>query len=123
MAIILELPTIKDERGDLTVIEKILDYPVKRVYYIYNCDDSIRGGHSHKMTKQTLISVKGSCRINIHNKDGWNQVILDSPSKALYLAADDYHTMDQFTADCVLLVLASEYYDSNDYIGKDIWEK
>lgn len=123
MAHIIDLPTISDSRGDLTVIEKKLDYDIKRVYYIYNCDDSVRGGHSHKITKQTLISVSGSCRVNVHNASGWTSYELDSPSKALYLEPEDYHTMDLFSKDCVLLVLASEYFDAEDYVDEDIWNK
>ena len=122
MAKIIDLPTFKDDRGDLTVIEKLLDYSIKRVYYIYNCDDSVRGGHSHKTSRQTLISIHGSCRINVHNEDGWRYIALDSQRKALSLDADDFHTMDNFSDDCVLLVLASEYFDQDDYIDEDIWE-
>lgn len=122
MANVINFMTKSDSRGDLTVIEKVLDYTIKRVYYIYNCDNSVRGGHSHKVTKQTLVSVKGSCRVNVHNSDGWNEYILDNPAKALYLEPEDYHTMEEFTEDCVLLVLASDYFDAGDYIDEDIWE-
>jgi len=122
MAKIIELPTFKDNRGKLTVIENLFDFSIKRVYFIYNCDDSLRGGHSHKKTKQVLISVHGSCNVRIHNKEGWKHEILNSASKALYLAAEDYHTMDKFSDDCVLLVLASEYYSTDDYIDEDIWD-
>ena len=32
---LIHLPTFSDNRGQLTVIEKILPFDIKRVYYIY----------------------------------------------------------------------------------------
>ena len=45
-------------------------------------------------------------------------VILDNPNKCLIVEPEDWHTMDNFSKDAVLLVLASEYYDASDYIDK-----
>jgi len=47
MAYIIDLPTFEDERGSLTVVEKLLPFDIKRFYYIYNVTDQ-RGGHRHK---------------------------------------------------------------------------
>lgn len=118
MAYIIKLPTFSDERGSLTVIEKILPFEVKRIYYIYNAKNK-RGGHRHKKNVQALIAVSGSCDIFVndgHKKQTYN---LNSPDKCLILETKDWHTMYNFTQDCVLLVLASEYYDKNDYIDEE----
>jgi dTDP-4-dehydrorhamnose 3,5-epimerase-like enzyme len=117
MAYLIDLPTFSEERGSLTVIEKVLPFEIKRVYYIYNATQK-RGGHRHKKTWQALISVAGSCQIYVNNGREENIYILDKPDKCLVLAPEDWHTMDNFSSDCVLLVLASEYYDPNDYINE-----
>ncbi len=44
------------------------------------------------------------------------EYILDQPYKCLILEPTDWHTMDNFTPDAILMVLASEYFDQNDYI-------
>lgn len=105
--------------GGVTIIEKVLPFPVRRVYYIYNVpSESVRGGHRHKKNVQALVCVSGSCRINIDNGTEKSSVILDSPAKCLILHSSDWHTMDSFSSGAVLLVLASEYYDASDYIDE-----
>ena len=115
MATLIQLKTFSDHRGSLTVIEKVLPFEIKRVYYIYNATTE-RGGHRHKKTWQALVAVSGSCQVYVHNGKEENTFLLDTPDKCLILAPEDWHTIDNFTKDCVLLVLASEYYDPNDYI-------
>jgi len=41
---------------------------------------------------------------------------LKNPETGLLIEPEDYHWMDNFTEGTVLLILASEYYDYNDYI-------
>ena len=118
MAYLIELKTFTDVRGNLTVIEKVLPFDIKRVFYIYGVDNSIRGHHRHKRTIQAAIALQGRCRIM--NQGGMNipveEFILNSPSKCLILNTEDYHWMDNFSQDCILMVFASEYFDENDYI-------
>jgi hypothetical protein len=116
MAQLLNLTTFTDSRGNLTVIEKIIPFEIKRIFYIYGVDESVRGGHRHKTTTQAAICIKGSCRIYNNNGKGDDYFHLDSPSKCLILYPEDWHTMDQFTEDAILMVLASTHFDKNDYI-------
>lgn len=115
MACIIKLPSFHDERGSLTVIEKILPYDVKRVYYIYNITNK-RGGHRHIKTSQALISLNGSCEVFVDDGSIQETFLLDNPSKCLIVEPKDWHTMDKFAEGTVLLVLSSEYYDEDDYI-------
>jgi hypothetical protein len=116
MAELLNLKTHSDSRGALTVVENLFDFDIKRIYYIYNVDNEVRGGHRHKITKQAAICIKGSCEIYVNNGEGESNFILDSPDKCLILDTIDWHTMSQFSSDAVLLVIASENFDANDYI-------
>ena len=120
MGKLIELPTYSDPRGNLTVVEKCLGFEIKRVYYIYNTDRKESGFHKHKKTYQALISVSGSCRISITHKKKTHHYILNHPSICLIIKPDDFHWMDNFSNNSVLLVLASEYYDKNDYIKNGI---
>jgi len=110
------LKTFSDKRGNLTVIERIMPFDIKRIFYIYGVDNSIRAGHRHKKTIQAAVCIKGSCRINTNDGHQSTEFYLDAPDKCLMLKPEDWHTMDQFTEDAILMVLASEYYDHNDYI-------
>lgn len=116
MAYQIDLKTFTDQRGNLTVIEKIIPFDVKRIFYIYGVDDSVRGGHRHHTTIQAAICLKGSCTIYSHDGIGEDTFILDAPHKCLILETQDWHQMYDFTPDAILMVLASEYFDPADYI-------
>lgn len=116
MAQLIDLKTFTDKRGNLTVIEKVIPFDIKRIFYIYGVDSSVRGGHRHKKTIQAAICLKGSCRIYNNNGREETYFYLDAPHKCLLLNPEDWHTMDQFTPDAILMVLASEYFEQSDYI-------
>lgn len=116
MSRLLFLETHSDCRGNLTVIEKVLPFQIKRLFYIYGVDNSVRGGHRHNVTEQAAICLCGSCRIHCDNGTIQEEFLLDSPKKCLLIGHDDWHTMYDFTPDAVLLVLASTEYDYQDYI-------
>ena len=120
MAKLINFPSFSDDRGRLTVIEKIIGFDIKRVYYIKDVKDKdiIRGGHKHKSTYQALIAVSGSC--DIYCFDGNEEKIynLTKDDECLILEPKDWHNMQNFTKDCILLVLASSYFDKDDYIDE-----
>ena len=118
MAYLIDLKTHKDSRGNLTVIEKMLPFDIKRVFYIYGVDNSVRGGHRHHKTIQAAICIQGSCIIENDNGKEKNAFVLNEPDKCLIIQPEDWHQMHSFTKDGILLVLASENYNSEDYITK-----
>jgi hypothetical protein len=116
MPYLLNLTTFTDNRGNLTVIEKVLTFDIKRVFYIYGVNDSLRGQHRHIKTIQAAIAIQGSCDIHIQNNPNDIVYSLNMPSQCLILQPQDFHWMDNFTKNCILMVFASEFYDKNDYI-------
>lgn len=116
MAHIINLKTFTDDRGNLTVIEKVLPFDIKRIFYIYGVNSSVRGNHRHKKTIQAAICIKGSCIISNDNGVQKEDFVLDEPGKCLILNPEDYHSMHHFQPDTILMVLASEHFDVNDYI-------
>jgi len=119
MAKLIDLKTFSDQRGNLTVIEKVIPFEIRRIFYIYGVDSSIRGGHRHNKTVQAAICIKGSCVVSSNNGIRKEQFHLDAPFKCLIIEPQDWHTMHDFTEDAILMVLASEYFDSSDYIYKE----
>ena len=117
MAKLINLKTISDSRGSLTVIENLLPFSVERVFYIYNVGANInRGGHRHIETIQALVCVSGECSIENNNGRQSEIINLNSPDKCLILYPEDWHIMSNFTENCVLLVFASKKYSPEDYI-------
>ncbi len=116
MAKLIELNTYTDLRGNLTVIDRELPFQIKRSFFIYNVNDSIRGQHRHKKTIQAAVCIQGSCKIYNNNSITEKVYFLDSPNSCLIIEPEDWHSMYDFSADAILLVFASEFYDKNDYI-------
>ena len=108
-----------DERGSLVSLEanKNIPFDIKRVYYIFDTkNDVVRGKHAHKNLQQILIAVSGSCKVLVDNKKEKQIFDLDNPAKGLYIENNVWREMFEFSKDCVLLVLASEIYNKEDYI-------
>jgi len=116
MAHLINLQTYTDNRGNLTVVERILPFDIKRIFYIYGVDDSVRGGHRHKITKQAAVCIQGECTVSSNNGISKQDFRLDHPSKCLFIETEDWHTMHNFSPNAILMVFASEYYDFEDYI-------
>ncbi len=116
MAHIINLQTFKDSRGILTVLDKVVNFEIKRLFYIYSVDESDRGGHRHHDTFQAAICIKGSCKITNNNGLITEVFNLNSPEICLILEPKDWHIMHDFSSDAILLVLASTAFDPKDYI-------
>jgi hypothetical protein len=116
MAYLLDLKTFTDKRGNLTVIEDILPFDIKRIFYIYGVDDSVRGGHRHHKTIQAAICIKGRCKIFNHNGIETKIFHLTKPSQCLILEERDWHEMFEFSKNAILMILASELFDEHDYV-------
>ena len=116
MAKLIDLKTFTDVRGNLTVIEKIIPFEIKRIFYIYGVDNSVRGGHRHHKTIQAAICLQGSCIISNNDGTKKEEFLLDNPSRCLILEPKDWHQMQNFSTNAILMILASEYFDPKDYI-------
>ncbi len=115
----VDLPLIGDERGSIVAVEaeKSIPFEVKRVYYIFGTQPGVsRGFHSHINLQQLAICVSGKCRMVLDDGINRESVSLDKPNQGLLIGNNIWREMHDFSEDCVLLVLASEYYDESDYI-------
>lgn len=116
----LEFTQNGDERGQLVVVEGGGNVPfdIKRVFYIYGSDkDVVRGQHANRKTEFVLINVAGKSKVRIKDGEG-NEIIfcLNRPHTGLYIPTMVWKDMYDFSEDSVLLCLASEHYDSSEYI-------
>ncbi len=116
---IIDFPVLGDERGALVALEanRQLPFDIKRVYYIYGTEKgAARGFHAHKALKQVAICLKGSCRFVLDDGNERGDVLLDNPAQGLLIQSFIWREMYDFSEDCVLMVLADQYYDESDYI-------
>ena len=109
-----------DDRGHLVVIEGNKDVPfdIKRIFYIYGSEPNvIRGQHANRETEFVLVNVAGKSKVKVYDGKGNEAIfILNRPHTGIYLPTMVWKDMYDFSEDSVLLVLASEAYNPNEYI-------
>lgn len=108
-----------DHTGNLVALEKGTDFPfdIKRVYYIWGTDkNAIRGKHAHRKLEQVIVCTSGSCDFILDDGHERATVHLDNPAVGLHIKSNIWREFTNFSPDCVVMVLASEHYDEDDYI-------
>jgi dTDP-4-dehydrorhamnose 3,5-epimerase-like enzyme len=116
MAYIIDFEKYSDERGTLTVIDKVLPFEIKRSYYITDVNHLSRGGHRHKVLVEAIICMNGSFTVYIHDGVKKQEIILDNPHQCLIVETGEWHSFYNFSPGAILVSLASTHYDSDDYI-------
>ena len=117
----INLPVIIDSRdGHLCVLESMRNIPfeIKRVYFITHLENnqSIRGEHAHKTLRQVIFCINGFFSLTLDDGNGTQTVDMWKNNVGVVLGPRLWHTMHNFASGTVLMVVASDYYDENDYI-------
>ena len=113
------LPVIDDPRGMLTFGESSRHVPfdVKRYFLVYGVPrQDIRGEHAHRELHQFLVCITGSVRVVVDDGRIREEYVLDHPSIGVAVPPLVWCAQYNYSADAVLLVLASGWYDAKDYI-------
>ncbi len=114
-----ELPRITDVRGHLSFAEihQSLPFPVVRYFLVYGVPNrEIRGEHAHRTLDQFLVCVHGNCSVRLFDGDASEEILLNRPDLGLHVPPLVWTTEYKYSADAVLLVLASDIYKEDDYI-------
>ena len=116
---LLDFKTLGDDRGSLIALEENYNTPfaIKRVYYIFETKSGVRRGyHAHKYLKQLAICISGSCTFLLDDGTTKKDILLNSPNKGLLIEGLVWREMYNFSEDCILLIIASEHFNEDDYI-------
>lgn len=115
---IIDLPKIRDPRGNLTFIEahQHIPFDIQRVYYLYDVPGGAeRGGHAHKELQQLIIAMSGSFDVIIDDGTQKKRIHLNRSYFGLYICPMIWRELDNFSSGSVCMVLASNKYDEDDY--------
>lgn len=113
------LPRVPDIRGSLTVgeFDRSIPFTAKRYFMVFDVPSvETRGEHAHRECHQFLICVRGSCAVVADDGINRQEFQLDRPDVGVHLSPMVWGIQYKYSADAVLLVFASHYYDSVDYI-------
>ena len=107
-----------DSRGALTIAEanRNIPFDIKRVYCLTKMNIEPRGFHAHIDLQQVMVCLSGSCNITLDNGRHREIVLINADREGLFIDKMVWREMHDFSQDCVLMVLASSWYDEGDYI-------
>lgn len=121
---IIQLPMINNRAGNITAINNQIEIPfeTKRIYYLYDVPGGAeRGGHAHKALKQLLVAGSGSFEIELNDGITTKTIHLNRPNVGLLIVPGIWRELKNFSSGAICIVLASELYNTDDYI-RDIHE-
>lgn len=118
---IVKLQSFNDFPDGLLAIgesKKNIPIEIKRFYVINNLfnNKSIRGKHAHKRIEQYIFCLNGKFTLNLDDGKKKQSIVLNKPYYGIKLGAMLWHSMKKFSKNCVILVIADDYYDESDYI-------
>lgn len=106
--------------GTLFIVEAQVQipFPIRRAYFINGLGNpqAVRGNHAHRQLWQAIFAINGSFVLMLDDGVRNDSLILDDPKIGVLLGPMLWHTMTTFSPDCVILVLADQWYDESDYI-------
>jgi len=113
------MPRVPDIRGSLTVgeFDRSIPFAAKRYFMVFDVPSmETRGEHAHRECHQFLICVRGSCAVVADDGINRQEFLLDRPDIGIHLPPMVWGIQYKYSADAVLLVFASHFYDNADYI-------
>ena len=116
---LIDLPKIKDMRGNLSFFENNNQIPfdIKRTYWIYDVPaGEVMSGHAFKKSHELIVALSGS--FNIVLNDGKKQFTynLNRSYNGLYVPNLIWRNFENFSANGLVLIVSNFEYSSTDYI-------
>lgn len=113
-----------DPRGNLSFVESARHVPfeIRRVFYLYDVPSGEkRAGHALRTCQQFIVAMSGSFDIVADNGAERDRFHLSRSDCGLHVPALIWREIENFSTNSVCLVLASEFYDIDDYL--DVYEE
>ena len=105
-----------DSDSVLTVFQDMRNkLNISRVFFVHANRNTIRGEHAHYKCNQWLICISGSVIVSLFDGQDYRQELLEKGSEILYIPCGLW-TSQEYSQNSVLLVLADQLFDEDDYI-------
>lgn len=116
---IINLPKIKDTRGNLSFFEfpNHLPFKIERTYWIYDVPGGeTRGSHAFKKQQEFIIALSGSFDVIIHDGVNEKKIQLNRSYYGLYLPSMIWRRLENFSTNSLALIVSDSPFDNSDYI-------
>jgi acetyltransferase-like isoleucine patch superfamily enzyme len=116
---LVRLTLADDLRGTLASGEfpEHLPFQPRRYFIVFDVPGKdVRGEHAHRHCHQFLVAARGSLAVVVDDGRRSEEIVLDRPDLGLYLPPMTWTVHYKYSPDALLLVLASDPYDPDDYV-------
>ena len=116
---LFDMPVVKNLRGNLVFaeFEKPIPFIPKRYFFVFDVPSrEVRGEHAHRECQQFLVCMKGSCSVVVDDGRKRAEILLDRPNIGLLIPPMVWATEYKYSEDALLMVIASDVYEAEDYI-------
>lgn len=117
--LLCRLVRAEDLRGSLVSgeVESHIPFEPRRFFSVMRVPSKdVRGAHAHRLCKQFLVCQSGSVAVVVDDGQVREEVVLEDPQLGLYVPPMVWSVQYRYTHEAILLVLASDPYDPQDYI-------
>ena len=116
---LIDLQRVYRPQGSITPVEggKDIPFEIARVYYLYDVPGGeSRAGHAHYDLEQVFVSLSGAFQVVLDDGHQTRTVELNRAYYGLYVPRLIWRELENFSSGAVCLVLASRFYEEEDYI-------
>lgn len=117
--VIINLPRIIDDRGNLSFIEENNHVPfkIRRVYWYYDVPGGeTRGGHTNKTINEFIVALSGSLDVVLHDGKEEKKFSLNRSYYGLFVPRMYWRKLENFSTNSLAIILSDKHYDGSDYI-------
>ena len=116
---IIELPKIKDPRGNLSFLEEgnHIPFSIERTFWIYDVPGGEkRGGHAYKTQNEFIIALSGSFDVIVDNGNEEHTYHLNSSYYGLFVPSNIWRELNNFSTNSLALIIVDKIFNEEDYI-------
>ena len=116
---IIELPKIKDPRGNLSFMEEGTHLPFKiaRTFWIHDVPGGgKRGGHAYKTQQEFIVALSGSFDVVINTGREEKRFHLNRSYYGLYVPPMMWREIDNFSTNSLALFVVDKPFNNEDYL-------
>jgi len=117
---LIEFPVIRNRAGNITPVHGCENIPfsIQRVFYIYDIPTAEkRGMHAHKQCHEILVAASGSFEVELDDGINKKTILLNRPMYGLHIPPGVWATEKEYSSGAICLALASDKYETEDYIN------
>jgi dTDP-4-dehydrorhamnose 3,5-epimerase-like enzyme len=116
---LIELPYLKEDNGDLVVVEgenNAIPFSIKRVFNVRAQKGDIRGRHAHRHCSQLLICTNGKIEVKCDDISTTELYVLNKPNFGLLIEPGIKKKKKYIENNTILTVLCDRPYEEDDYL-------